>query len=408
MPVYEYNALTGKGKTTKGIINAESLSAAKSRLKSTGLYPVSVIEAESEKKKTIERIKQVSFFSKSVKTSELAIFTRQLASLIASGFPLVSAIGALIAQLSNPFFQKKISQIKEAIEEGQSFAGSLEEHSDIFNPVYINMVKAGESSGTLDLVLDRLASIIESRHMLATKLKTAMAYPVLMCIIGTLILFLLMTYIVPNITSIFTDMNQALPWPTRLLITVSNFFRSFWWLLIGIIALTPTVLYRIREKPGGRKKIDGLMLKIPLIGTLIQKIGAARFARTLGSLLANGVPILTSLEIVETVVNNVLFTEAVQKASKAVEQGKSLGESLADSAILPHIAIQMITVGEQSGNLESMLERAADIFENEVESTVATITSLMEPIMILAMGIVVGFIVVAICLPIFEMNQLIK
>lgn len=408
MPVYEYNALNTKGKSSKGIINAESLSAAKARLKSTGLYPVSVSEAESEKSRTAQNVKGIPFLSRGVKTSELALFTRQLASLIASGFPLVSAIGTIIVQIKNPYFQKKISQIKEAIEEGQSFAGSLAEHAEVFNPVYINMVKAGESSGTLDLVLDRLAGIIENRHQLATRLKTAMAYPVLMSVIGTLILFLLMTYIVPNITSIFTDMNQALPWPTRLLVRVSGFFRSFWWLMLLVIASTPAFIYRIKKKPGGRLFLDRMILKIPLIGSLIQKIGAARFSRTLGSLLGNGVPIMTSLEIVETVVNNVLFSEAVKKAAKEVEQGKSLGESLAESDILPHIAIQMISVGEQSGNLESMLERAADIFEGEVESTVATITSLMEPIMILAMGIVVGFIVVAICLPIFEMNQLIK
>lgn len=408
MPVYEYNALTAKGKSTKGIINADSLAAAKGKLKATGLYPVSVSEAESEKRQTIEKLRGASYFARGIKTSELAVFTRQLASLITSGFPLVSAISALIPQTRNQYFKKKISQIKEAIEEGQSFAGALEKHSDVFNQVYINMVKAGESSGTLDIVLERLAVIIENRHNLATRLKTAMAYPILMSLIGTLILFLLMTYIVPNITSIFTDMNQALPWPTRLLISVSNFFRSFWWLMLIVIGSTPAVIMKIRKSPSGKRKIDSMMLKIPLIGTLIQKVGAARFARTLGSLLANGVPILTSLEIVETVVSNVLFSEAVKKASKEVEQGKGLGESLSESQILPHIAIQMITVGEQSGNLEAMLERAASIFESEVESTVATITSLMEPIMILAMGIVVGFIVVAICLPIFEMNQLIK
>lgn len=408
MPVYEYNALNIKGKTTKGIINADSLSAAKAKLKTSGLYPVSVTEAESADEKKQGKLKGASILTRGVKTSELALFTRQLASLITSGFPLVSALSALIAQIKNPHFKKKISQIKEAIEEGRSFASALEEHSDVFNPVYVNMVKAGESSGTLDLVLDRLAGIIESRHMLTTRLQTAMAYPILMSIIGTLILFLLMTYIVPNITSIFTDMNQTLPWPTRILIGASNFFRSFWWLIIAAIASIPWIIHTIRKKPDGRKALDRLTMKIPLFGSLIQKIGAARFARTLGSLLANGVPILTSLEIVETVVNNVLFTEAVKKAAKEVEQGRSLGESLSEADILPHIAIQMINVGEQSGNLESMLERAADIFENEVESTVATITSLMEPIMILAMGIVVGFIVVAICLPIFEMNQLIK
>lgn len=408
MPVYEYNALTVKGKTTKGIINADSLSSAKARLKTSGLYPVSVTEAESSEEKAMGRIKGSSLFVRGVKTSELALFTRQMASLITSGFPLVSALSALIAQIKNPNFKKIVSQIKESIEEGQSFAGSLEEHKEVFNPVYVNMVKAGESSGTLDLVLDRLAGIIESRHMLTTRLQTAMAYPILMSIIGTLILFLLMTYIVPNITSIFTDMNQALPWPTRFLVSVSNFFRSFWWLILALIASIPAVIHSIRKKPEGRRTLDRLTMKIPLIGTLLQKVGAARFARTLGSLLGNGVPILTSLEIVETVVNNVLFSEAVKKAAKEVEQGKSLGESLSDTDILPHIAIQMINVGEQSGNLESMLERAADIFENEVESTVATLTSLMEPIMILAMGIVVGFIVVAICLPIFEMNQLIK
>jgi general secretion pathway protein F len=292
--------------------------------------------------------------------------------------------------------------------EGNSFARSLTLFPRTFSDLYINMVHAGETSGTLDIVLERLADITEKQQALIQRIRLALAYPVLMTLVGVLVLFLLLTFIVPSITSIFTDMQQTLPAPTRLLIAASSFFKNYWW-LIFIAGIAMLIVLRIISKTiKGRHFLDKNILRLPGFGQLAQKLDVARFSRTLGSLLENGVPMLTALEIVKNIVGNELIANAIEAAAKEVGKGRALGTALSESKVFPDISIQMIGVGEQSGRLENMLDKIANVFESEVESTVLTLTSLIEPLMILAMGIVVGFIVLSICLPIFEMNQLIR
>jgi len=277
-----------------------------------------------------------------------------------------------------------------------------------FSSLYVNMIRAGETSGALEIVLERLADITEKQQALKQRIKTALAYPVLMSLIGALVLFLLLTFIVPSITSIFSDMNQTLPAPTLFLISLSNFFKTYWWIIFIVIGLTLVTLRGIKKTVKGHYFFDKIKLLLPGFGILTKKLAIARFSRTLGSLLENGVSMLAALGIVKNIVENVLIADIIEEASQDVEKGQGLGSALAESKIFPDLSIQMIQVGEQTGALEAMLDKIANVFENEVETSVMSMTSLLEPVMILVMGIIVGFIVLSICLPIFEMNQLVR
>ena len=409
MPVYEYTALDARGKTTSGIIDADGASVARQKLRATGIFPVSIKESleETPEKKTTH-IAKLSRLLTRVKPVEVAIMTRQLATLISAGFPLVSAIDALLPQTKSYRLKTILAQVKDAIVEGQSFAQALSQYPGVFSPLFINMVRAGETSGTLEIVLERLADIREKQQDLNNRIQTALAYPVFMCIIGTLVLFVLLTYIVPSITAIFADMNQVLPTPTRLLIGLSNFFKLFWWVIFIFIIAAAAVLHQARKTEKGRLFYDKTVLSSPVFGILVKKLNVARFSRTLGSLLENGVSMLIALDIVKNIAGNVLISKAVGTAAQDVGKGQALWAALNESKIFPQLSIQMIQVGEQSGQLEKMLNKIADVFEKEVETSILRLTSYLEPIMILVMGCVVGFIVLSICLPIFEMNQLIR
>jgi general secretion pathway protein F len=408
MPVYEYTALNAKGKKVSGIIDADGAMAARSKLRNTGIYPVSVLEAQKTSiKKDSGRPSLRNLFTR-VSPNEIAMVTRQLSTLVGAGLPLVSAFDTMIPQIKTKALKKMLAQVKESITEGNSFAASLTAFSGTFTPLYINMVHSGEASGTLEIVLERLAEITEKQEAFKSRIRTALAYPILMSFIGVVVLFFLMTYIVPNITVIFTDMNQALPPPTRLLISLSDLMKTYGWLILGLF-LGAIVAFRSAKKTDkGRRFFDSLSLKLPFTGLLARKLAAARFSRTLGSLLENGVPMMQALGIVKNIVGNGVISEAVEAAGKEVEKGKTLGNSLGAFEIFPNLCIQMIQVGEQSGELEKMLSKVAGVYEQDVESTIMRMTALLEPLMILVMGVMVGFIVLSICLPIFEMNQLVR
>jgi len=408
MPVFEYTALDAKGKTTSGIIDADGARAARQKLRATGIFPVSIKESQETPEKKTTRIGDLSSYLTRVKPSEIAILTRQLATLISAGFPLVSALEALLPQTKSTRLKTVLAQVKDAIVEGQSFAQALSQYPRIFPPLFINMVRAGETSGTLEIVLERLAELTEKQQDLINRIQTALAYPIFMCVIGVLVLFVLLTYIVPSITAIFLDMNQVLPTPTRLLIFLSNFFKSFWWVILIIAVAAGITLHRLKKTENGRYAYDKTILSLPVFGILARKLAVARFTRTLGSLLENGVSMLIALDIVKNIAGNVLISRAVQAAAQDVGKGQALWAALNEGRVFPQLSIQMIQVGEQSGQLEGMLNKIADIFEKEAESSILRLTSYLEPVMILVMGCVVGFIVLSICLPIFEMNQLIK
>jgi len=407
MPVFEYQALDPKGKTVKGIIDADGAQAARQKIRGFGSYPVSVKEVTGgdgamEVRKTTFK----SLFSR-VTAAQVSLWTRQLATLTGAGFPLVTALTTLVSQTKSQGFTSIVAQIKDAIVEGNSFASALSHYPSIFSQIYINMVRAGETSGTLEIVLERLADIMEKQQELKSRIQTAMAYPILMTVIGTLVLFFLMTFVVPNITTIFDDMEQALPTPTRFLIGASELFQRYWWLLVVLAAAALVGLKMFRKTQKGLSVTDRLLLSTPVVGTLLKKIAAARLARTLASLLENGVTMLPALEIVRNVTGNVVISNLIEKASLEVEKGQGLGVSLASDDVLPELAVQMVLVGEQSGELEPMLYKIAAVYENEVQASIMSMMAMLEPVMILVMAVVVLFIVLSICLPIFEMNQLV-
>jgi general secretion pathway protein F len=406
MPVFEYTALDKLGKKARGVVDADGPAAARQRLRSEGVFPVSLNPVED----AVESASAASFLDrfKRVRPVEVAMMTRQLATLTGAGLPLVSAIESLIPQTASYTFKTRLTRIKDAVVEGNSFAGALSLYPDIFSPVYTSMVQAGETSGTLEIVLERLADIAEKQQELKNRLRAALAYPVFMAMMGVLVLFFLLTYIVPGITRIFAEMNQTLPAPTRALIFISDICQNYWWagaLALGIALVIGRSLARTEQ---GRRFIDAWLLRCPGVGDMNRRLVTARVARTLGSLLENGVTLLSALGIVKNIADNAIFYQAIENASEKVGQGQDLAISLVPAEIFPPLAIQMIQVGEQSGELEPMLTKVADVYEQEVSSRIMALTAMLEPVMILIMGAMVGFIVLSICLPILEMNQLVK
>ena len=408
MPVYEYAGLNSSGKSMKGILDADSPVAARQKLRGSGIFPVEVKEAVSKPSGLPSGPVSILGLLKGVKPGEVFAMTRQLSVLLGAGVPLVKSLEALISQITNPMLKKIMAQIKESVNQGNSLALSVSQHPRIFSNIYINMVHSGEASGSLDVVLDRLAEFGERQQALRGRFKAALAYPVFMSLIGTLVLFFLITFIVPNITRVFTEMHQTLPLPTMVLIEVSNFLLSFWWAILLVIFTGIVILRQSKKRPGVGYIWDKIKLRIPVLGSINQKIALARFGRTLGSLLQSGVPLISALEIVGKIVGNSLIAKVIDNAVDDIQAGKSLASTLSQSQWFPSMVVQMISVGEQSGEIEAMLNKIADIHEREVESHIMALTSMLEPVMILIMGLIVGFIVISILLPIFEMNQMIR
>jgi general secretion pathway protein F len=408
MSVFEYIALDEKGNEHKGFIDAPGIAAARQKLREENVYPVEINQAAGKKETALSGALKINLWER-VSAGEVSVFTRQLSTLLGSGMPLVPSLSILMQQAQNPLLKKSLAQIREQVNEGKSLTEGMSEFPQIFPPFYLNMVRAGEASGTINLVLERLADFSENQQALMSKIKSAMYYPIVMLFMGTAVIFLLMTFVVPKITGIFADMHQTLPLVTTILVMVSNFLKSFWWLILILLAVSIAALKYMKDgTETGRRMWDNAKLKIPLFGQINRKIAIARFCRTLATLLQSGVPLLSAMEIVRNIVNNIIIGEAIRQAAKDIEEGKGLSGPLSQSGMFPPLVTEMIAVGEQSGTLEKMLNRIATAYENESQSNIMIMTSLLEPIMILVMGLVVGFIVVSILLPIFEMNQLVR
>ncbi len=408
MSVFEYIALDEKGRQLKGFIDASGISAARQKLREENIFPVEINQTETKKESALAGALKINLWER-VSANQVAVFTRQLSTLLGAGMPLVPSLSILMQQEKNPLLKKSLAQIREQVNEGKSLTEAMAEFPRIFPSFYLNMVRAGEASGTINLVLERLADFSENQQALMNKIRSALAYPIIMFIMGSAVIFLLMTFVVPKITGIFTDMNQTLPLVTIVLIKVSNFLKAFWWIiLILLFGGLAAIRYMTTGTDSGRRAWDNIRLKITVMGQINRKIAIARFCRTLATLLQSGVPLLTAMEIVRNIVNNVIIGDAIHQAARDLEEGKGLSGPLTKSGLFPPLVTEMIAVGEQSGTLETMLNRIAAAYENESQASITVMTSLLEPIMILFMGLVVGFIVVSILLPIFEMNQLVR
>lgn len=409
MAVYEYKAINPKGKTITGIINAESPGDARFRVKKLNYFLTSVKEVGSENTMSEgSRFFGVKNIFKWVKPQEISLFSRQMSTLLQAGLPLIDSLVALIEQFEDSGFKRVLLQVREKVNEGVSLADALAEHSRYFPPLYIGMVRSGEASGALALVLTRLAEFLEKQAELNSKIRATLAYPLIMTFVGFAILGFLFAYVIPKVTAIFEQTNQALPLPTVLLINISVILRNYWYLIILAIAAVYFILRYFINTEKGRLWFDSLKLKLPVAGSLIHKVALSRFSRTLGTMLKSGIPILYCMDIVKNVVNNKLLSNIIEEAKKDISEGKEIAMPLKRSGLFPPIVTHMIATGERSGQLEEMLLKVSESLDNETDSTIKALTSLLEPIMILIMGAMVGFIVIAILLPIFEMTRGIK
>jgi general secretion pathway protein F len=404
MPAYEYKALDTSGKLISGVIDADSPKDARARLRAQQIFATEI--KETEKSISITSEVKVKKLLKRIGPADVAIVTRQLATLLRAGLPLVRSLQAIEDQLEDNLLRPHIIEIRDDVNKGSSLADALSKHPKVFSPLYINMVHAGESAGALDDILDRLASFSEKSLALRNKVRAAMIYPIFMAIIGVVAVGILLTFVVPTITKVFVDTKQKLPGPTLLLLNISSFMKSFWW-LIPIAIVGGVILFkRLRKAKGSRLFMDKFKLRMPIFGQLVRKMAVSRFSRTLSILTASGVPILKALNITRNIIANEVLSQAIDEAIEAVGAGKSIAEPLRKSGAFPPIVSHMITVGETSGKLEEMLQNIAEAYDNEVENSVNALVSLLEPVMIVTMGLVVGLIVFAILLPIFEMNEL--
>lgn len=405
MPVYEYKALDASGKTVSGLVDADTAKEARQKLRMQSLYTTSVTEAEKEVTLTSEvKVRKVL---RRVKRKDIASTTRQLSTLLRSGMPVVQSLSAIIEQLEGHPLQKGILEIREKVNSGSTFADALADHPKLFSNLYIGMVRAGESAGALETILQRLADYLEKSEKQRNRIRSIMVYPVVMLFVGGGVLTFLMTYVVPTLTRLFVEMGRDLPLPTQVLIATSKFVKSYKMLFVigGLVAVFISFKRYIRKEKG-RMRYDSFRLKLPVLGTLVRKLCMVRFARTLGTLVAGGVPLLQAMEIVRNVVGNAVIGKVLDEAKDNIARGQTISDPLKESKQFPPIVTHMIAVGEASGNLEEMLFNVADAYEDEVETAVAGLTALLEPLIIVVMGVIVGFIVVSILLPIFDMNKL--
>lgn len=408
MAVYEYKGIQiSSGKAVKGYRDAENARALRGLLRKDGIL-LTLATEESERKEKAKRNIDLLAFLRRPNASDIAIMTRQLATLVRAGVPLVDSVAALTEQVEKEQLQLVLTGVRESLNEGTSFAKSLAQYPKVFSPLYINMVAAGEASGSLESVLERLADFMEGQARLKGKVVASLAYPVLMAFIGTVLVGFLMVAVVPKVTAIFENLGQALPWYTALLIFVSDVLAGYWWLLLLSSALGFWLVKRWKSKPAGQLKWDTMKLKLPLFGRLNLLVAVSRFTRTLATLLASGVQLLAAMEIGKNVLENSRLEGVVMEAIGSIREGESIAEPLKRSGQFPPMVTHMIAVGERSGQLEQMLENVSRAYEADVETRVAALTSLLEPLMILVMGGVVGFIAMSILMPMVQMNELVN
>jgi general secretion pathway protein F len=408
MAVYEFRGIqVATGKPVKGFRDADNAKSLRGALRKDGIL-LTLATEESKKKETDKRKLDPLAFFRRPSTGDVAIMTRQLATLVRAGVPLVESVAALTDQVEKEVLVRVLTELRENLNEGTSFAKSLAKHPQVFPPLYVNMVAAGEASGTLEAVLERLADFMEGQARLKGKVSAALAYPILMVLIGGLLVGVLMVAVVPKVTSIFASLGQQLPWYTRLLIFISDTLAGFWWLILALVVGGIYAFRRWKNTVPGRLRWDTIRLKLPVFGRLNLLVAVARFSRTLATLLASGVQLLQAMEIGINVLENARLELVVREAIGSIREGESIAVPLKRSGQFPPMMTHMIAVGEKSGQLEAMLENVSKSYEADVETRVVALTSLLEPIMIVALGGAVGFIAMAILMPLLQMNELVE
>jgi type IV pilus assembly protein PilC len=401
MATFAWEGRTRTGDVRRGTIEAESEELALARLKADQISPTKVK-------------KQGSFIDKlpigsGVSEKDLVVFTRQFSTMIDAGLPLVQCLDILGTQSENKRFQKILLDVKTNVESGATFSDALKRHPRVFDELYVNLVAAGEVGGILDTILQRLGNYIEKAMKLKRQVKGAMVYPIAILCVAVIVIIVMLWKVIPVFENMFKEMKAgALPAPTQVIINMSRGFQQYWYIYIGLLVGIIVGITVMLRTPGGRRVFDRFILKFPIIGNVLRKVVVARFTRTLGTLLGSGVPILDSLEIVAKTAGNVVIRDAIMYAREKISEGKDLAGPLAETRAFPPMVVQMIGVGEQTGAMDAMLQKIADFYEDEVDVAVAALTSLLEPIMMVFLGGVVGGLIVAMYLPIFELAGNIK
>ena len=419
MPIYEYKAYVSGGGTTSGVIDADTPREARARLRRDNVLVSEIRELRGGSRSAGERSRRPSWLEKlgklrsvsSTPTSGnieiVAAATRQLGTLLGAGIPLTEALRALIEQTEHRRAETMFRQVRERVSQGSSLADALAEHPAWFNDLYVNMVRAGQATGNLDIVFKRLADYMQAQRALRRKVVSALTYPAMMVGIGIIVVSILMTLVVPKITGMLIDTGQTLPTPTRVLIVISDLFKNYWWAGMLVVAAISFVVERIYTRSDkGRLFFDKSLLRLPVIGDLLRKQAIARFTHTLSTLLQSGVPVVASLEITRNVVGNRVIADASEVVRTRILEGTDIGTPLRATGAFPPVVCYMVQVGEQSGELEQMLDRIGAAYDEEIEVATGRLTSVLEPILIVFLAVIVGYIVIAIVLPILKVGQI--
>ena len=425
MPIFEYKALTSSGKTKKGIVDANTARDARSKLRNDHMHVTEmweVADKKSRKDKSVSKktrsltakkgkpggllSMEIELFQPKISTRDLATFTRQFSTLLRSGIQLTDALNALVEQCVDPHLERVLRNVKEEITSGNNLAEAMAKHPRFFSDLYVNMVKAGEASGRLDVVLTRIADYLQKQASLKGKVLAAITYPAIMVIVGLAVVIFLMSYVVPRITQILKDRGQPLPFITELLMTASDFTKAYWIYVLLAMVIGGFFLKSLIGTDAGRLKFDSMLLRLPIFGTLFSKQAISRFALTFSTLLKSGLPALDSLKIVALVVNNAKLTQVINNIHARIIEGADIATPIRKSKVFPPMVGYMVSVGEQSGQLEEILDRIAESYEEELDLTIQRLTSMIEPIIIILLAVVVGFIIAAVLLPLLDFSSM--
>ncbi|MEW6667233.1 MAG: type II secretion system F family protein [Thermodesulfobacteriota bacterium] len=397
MPIYQWAGITRKGRKLKGEIDAANDKIAMANLKKRNLT------IKKLKPKPKDLFADVSFLKPKVTKKDLVIFTRQFSTMIDAGLPLVQGLQILSEQSENPTFKALLKEVNKDVEGGSTLAEALKKHPEVFDNLFVNLIAAGEVGGILDTILRRLATFIEKAEKLKGEIKGAMTYPIVVVGIAVIVIAVILIFVIPVFQDMFKSFGKALPVPTQLVVNMSDFLKgNIHWCIIGLGVLGYAAK-KYRNSKGGRKTTDALFLKLPVFGDLLKKTAVARFTRTLGTMLSSGVPILDALEIVAKTSGNVIIEEILYEVRGSIAEGQTIAEPLSENEIFPGMVIQMIAVGEATGALDTMLEKIADFYDEEVDAAVSALTSMLEPLLMLFLGGSIGGLVIAMYLPIFQM-----
>jgi len=403
MPSFRYSAYTAAGKEASGTLEAANLAEARQQLRNGGLFPRELVPDDGGGRRAASTL-----FGQRTGLAELSLLTRRLATLVAAHVPLLEAVSTLREQEETGELGQALGRIRDRLAGGESLSRALEQEPRLFGESYVAMVAAGEASGALDLVLERLAAFLEEQQAIRGKITAALAYPLLMIVVGSGVMLFLLTFVIPKIVTIFQDNRAVLPLLTVALIKTSSFLRSFWWLLLALAAGGTLLFRRLMHNEVYRRRRDRWLLRLPLVGRRLQQLVLSRFAKVLGLLLSSGVPVIKALEITAEALVHREYRAALHGVATELAEGGSLSTALRSRELFPPLLVQMVAVGEKGGELEAMLVKAGTAFEREFEAGVTSSLALLEPLLVLAMGLAVGLVVLAVLLPIFELNQLIR